>query len=243
MITKGVLGIGCSFMWGEGLYFYSNLANTPPLKEYHNFDGTHMLSNSHIKFKDKNRFLRIVADEFGMWDTSNVGNGGSNVRNIKDYVNDFLISDSKTNLSDYGLIIYQFTSHERDFINERRDEFGWLTGDIMPIEDQIEFVNNAITQWESNGIKVVTLSWFDEFPSHPLYKQYFKDRHVNIEVDGETQSSFEYFLHNHKYNITISSDFEPLGLQKNDLHFNLKGHKCIANSIIKKLKKDNWKPI
>lgn len=243
MITKGVLGLGCSFMWGEGLYFYGNLKNTPALKETHSFDGTHMLSESHIRFKDKNRFLRIVADEFGMWDISNVGNGGSNVRNIRDYADSVLNQNMLSNPADIGLIIYQFTSSDRDFINERRTSEGWLTGDIMSIETQIEFVNKTIKKWENNGIKVVTLSWYPEFPNHPLYQEYFKDNHVDIEIDGDIKNSFEYFLHIDTYNITISSDFSKLGFQKNDIHFNPKGHRCIANSIIKKLKNDNWKPI
>jgi hypothetical protein len=242
MVTKGVLGIGCSFMWGEGLYYYSNLKNTPPLKETHQFDGTDVLTEAHIAFKNKNRFLRIVTDEYGMWDISNVGNGGSNVRNIKDYINEFLIKPVGVGITDFDLIIYQFTSHDRDFINQRRTEDGWLTGEPMPIEDQIEFVNTTITDWESHGVKVVTLSWYEEFPNHPLYQKYFKNRHVDIEIDGDVQNSFEYFLHKDKYNVTISSDFKEKGFQKNDIHFNLKGHRCVANSIIKKLKNDNWSP-
>lgn len=242
MVTKGVLGIGCSFTWGEGLYFYSNLANTPPLKEKHEFDGTQVLTESHIQFKNKNRFLRIVADNYGMWDISNIGNGGSNVRNIKDYVEGVLINSNGINITDFGLVIYQFTSPDRDFINQYRTKEGWLKGDPMPIEDQIEFVNTAITDWESKGVKVVTLSWYDEFPNHPLYQKYFKNRHVNIEVDGDTHTSFEYFLHKDKYNVTISSDFKEKGFQKNDIHFNPNGHRCIADSIIKKLKNDNWSP-
>lgn len=243
MTAKGVLGIGCSFTWGEGLYYYSNLANTPPLTETHKFPGTHLLSEAHIKFKDKHRFLQLVSDEYNTWNISNVGNGGTNVRNIQDYVDGYLTKSNPLELTDFGLIIYQFTSHDRDFINPYTDENGWMHGDIMPIENQIEFANKTMTYWESLGIKVVTISWFEEFPNHPLYKEYFKDRHVDIEVDGEIKNSFEYFLHNHKYKITIASDFEPLGLQKNDIHFNLKGHRCVADSIIKKLKKDNWKPI
>jgi len=243
MITRGVLGLGCSFMWGEGLYFYSNLFNTPAMKKYHQFDGTHVLSESHIRFKNKNRFLRIVADEFGMWDISNVGNGGSNVRNIRDYAENVLNKNMLTKPADIGLVIYQFTASDRDFVNERRDENGWLIGDPMSIEDQIEFVNKSIKKWESNGIKVVTLSWYPDFPNHPLYNEYFKYNHVDIEVDGDIQNSFEYFLWKDEYNITISSDFKKYELQINDIHFNPKGHRCIANSIIKKLKNDSWQSI
>jgi hypothetical protein len=238
MNTKGVLGIGCSFTWGEGLYFYSNLPDLPVLKEYHRFDYT--LTEDHIKFKDENRFLRIVANEYKMWDIANSGNGGSNVRNIKDCINSFLQKSNKLKISDFGLIIYQFTSPDRDYINQHYGKKGWLTRDIMPIEQQIKFVNKEITKWESYGVKVITLSWYEEFPNHPLYKKYFKNRHVDIEIDGDTKNSFEYFLYKDEYNITIASDFVSQGLQKNDIHFNLKGHKCIAESIIKKLKKDNW---
>jgi hypothetical protein len=240
MDTKGVLGIGCSFMWGEGLYFYSNLPDLPALKEYHRFDYT--LTEDHIKFKDENRFLRIIANEYKMWDIANSGNGGSNVRNIEDYVNGYLQKRVNLPITKIGLIIYQFTSQYRDYINQSHTKEGWLTGDIMPIEQQIEFVNNEITKWESEGVKVVTLSWYEEFPNHPLYQKYFKDRHVDIEIDGDTKNSFEYFLHRDEYNVTIASDFVSQGLQKNDIHLNLKGHKCVAKSIIKKLKKDNWQP-
>ena len=240
MNAKGVLGIGCSFMWGEGLYFYSNLPDLPALKEYHQFDYT--LTEDHIKFKDENRFLRIIANEYNMWDIANSGNGGSNVRNIEDYVNGYLQKKVNLPITKMGLIIYQFTSQYRDYINQRHTKEGWLTGDVMPIEDQIEFVNNEITKWESHGVKVVTLSWYEEFPKHPLYQKYFKDRHVDIEIDGDTKNSFEYFLHRDEYNVTIASDFVSQGLQKNDIHLNIKGHKCVAESIIKKLKKDNWHP-
>lgn len=243
MITKGILGIGCSFMWGEGLYYYTDLKNTPKLKPKHQFDGTDVLSESHIKFKDKNRFLQIVSDEYGLWNISNTGNGGSNVRNIQDYIDGYLTKATPVGLTDFQLIIYQFTSSDRDYINKRFTEEGWLTGDPMPIEEQIEFVNNEITKWEKNGSKVVTLSWYPEFPNHPLYQKYFKHRHLNIEVDGEIDNSFERFVTDDRYNVSIKSDFSSMGLQVNDMHFNLKGHRCVANSIIKKLKSDDWKPI
>lgn len=244
MITKGILGIGCSFMWGEGLYFYNNLLkNYPKLKKSHSFDGTDVLSESHIQFKNKNRFLQLVSDKYGMWNISNIGNGGSNVRNIQDYIDGYLTKSTPVGLTDFDLVIYQFTSPDRDFVNKTFTEEGWVTGDVMPIEEQIEFINDEITKWESVGIKVVTLSWYPEFPNHPLYQKYFKDRHVDIEVDGEIQNSFEYFLKNDKYNITIKSDFSSIGMQINDMHFNLKGHQCIANSIIKKLEIDDWSPI
>ena len=40
--------------------------------------------------------------------------------------------------------------------------------------------------------------------------------------------------------ITVARDFMEMGLQKNDKHFNKKGHQYIAQSIIKKLKNDKF---
>ena len=34
MISKGIFGIGCSYMWGEGLYYYSNLPDLWKKRDY-----------------------------------------------------------------------------------------------------------------------------------------------------------------------------------------------------------------
>ena len=53
-MSKGIFGLGCSFMWGEGLYFYSNLDNLP-FNEYHNYDFS-KITNGMIQYKNKYRF-------------------------------------------------------------------------------------------------------------------------------------------------------------------------------------------
>ena len=42
-MSKGILGVGCSFTWGEGLYFYSKLKNLP-FKENHEFINSEITS-------------------------------------------------------------------------------------------------------------------------------------------------------------------------------------------------------
>ena len=52
MISKGIFGIGCSYMWGEGLYYYSTLPDLPPKSMNHSFDGEH-IRDTHCSFKNK----------------------------------------------------------------------------------------------------------------------------------------------------------------------------------------------
>ena len=61
-VVKGIIFAGCSFTWGQGLYYYSNL---PTLKEPDPFcyDGN-LVEQSHIKFMESVRFPRLVANHF-----------------------------------------------------------------------------------------------------------------------------------------------------------------------------------
>ena len=127
---------------------------------------------------------------------ANSGNGGSNVRNIKDYINGYLQKKVNLPITKFGLIIYQFTSHDRDYINQRYTKEGKLTGDVMPIEEQIKIVNKEIIKWESLGVKVVTLSWYEEFPNHPLYQKYFKDILDHITQANELAESYRDMMMN-----------------------------------------------
>ena len=56
-----------------------------------------------------------------------------------------------------------------------------------------------------------------------------------------TKESFDYFVEDDKYKCSLRSDFYPPYLE-NDTHLNIKGHRCVADSIIKKLKKDKFNP-
>ena len=67
------------------------------------------------------------------------------------------------------------------------------------------------------------------------------DTHCDIEVDGDVRESFDYFVEDNKYKCTLRTDFYPPHLI-NDFHFNPKGHRCVADSIIKKLEKENFNP-
>jgi len=225
-MSKGVLGLGCSYTWGEGLYYYSDLEGLP-FKFQHEFVFEDV-KPAMLQYKNKYRFTQLVADYLDTWCWVNRGNGGTNIGIVEDYAQKNLHWEDDFKLSDFKLVIFQFTHFGRDDF-EGRDT-----------EEQIEIANKLLTEYENQGIKVITFCWDEEIPSRDSYRKLFKDRHINISIDGVTKPGFDYFIWNHNYNITVASDFRPKSLQTNDLHFNKKGHRIIADLIIKKLEQDNF---
>ena len=224
-MKRGVVGIGDSYTWGEGLYLLSGYRDLP-LKKRHSFDMNEM-RDSFIQFKNKHRFINKVADYLDTWCWVNRGNGGTNMT-IEDYATRDLLTQDEFKLSDFKLAIFQFTHFGRD-------EYGG-----RGVEEQIETVNKLLTEYENNGIKVITFCWDEEIPSRDSYRKLFKDRHIDISINGITKPGFDYFIWDNNYNITVASDFRPKNLQTNDLHFNKKGHRIIADLILKKLEQDNF---
>lgn len=73
---KGLLFGGCSFTWGQGLYFYSDLPKQKyPLNEF--TYKREELTDAHLRFKDTLRFPRLVANHFNTFEVVKSVNGGS----------------------------------------------------------------------------------------------------------------------------------------------------------------------
>jgi hypothetical protein len=72
---KGLLFGGCSFTWGQGLYFYSDLPRQKyPLNEFtYRRDE---LTDAHIRYKDILRSPRLVANHFNTFEVVKRQNGG-----------------------------------------------------------------------------------------------------------------------------------------------------------------------
>jgi len=56
---KGMVFAGCSFTWGQGLYYYSNLDTlAEPLPDHYD---RNLVRHAHIKFKESVRYPILVA--------------------------------------------------------------------------------------------------------------------------------------------------------------------------------------
>lgn len=260
-MSKGILGIGCSFTWGESLYFYSDLEDLP-LGENHNFDSR-KVRNSMIQYKNKHRFLRIVADELDTWEyTSDKLNGGCNIETYFFTLHsEFIKNTLKKN--DFKLVVWQITDPFRDsplgtdYIqkltsipgDDWEERYEYQTKLLnSEVERQLHFIDRRCKEFEDLGCKVVTFSWWKEFYEHKLYQKNFKERHVPLYFGNKKVNYFNDLIwddsdpssENYNIGITVANDFMEMGLQKNDKHFNKKGHKYVADSILKKLKNDKF---
>ena len=79
---KGILFGGCSFTWGQGLYYYSNLNRVPILDNDYSYHPE-LMTESHLRFKNSIRYPRLVANHFNTFEVCKddsgplLGNGGS----------------------------------------------------------------------------------------------------------------------------------------------------------------------
>ena len=74
-VYKGMVFAGCSFTWGQGLYYYSNLPTLqePPPDAY----NSNLVTHSHNAFRKTLYFPRLVANHFNTFEVSMIQNGGS----------------------------------------------------------------------------------------------------------------------------------------------------------------------
>lgn len=123
-VKKGIIFAGCSFTWGQGLYYYSNLPTLqePPPDSY---DHT-LLTRAHLDFKDAVRYPRLVAKHFETFEIVRHNNGGSNdgildsierwfdPRLIKQYTPDGLPTFNYQT-EEVSHLVFQLTQWIRDF--------------------------------------------------------------------------------------------------------------------------------
>lgn len=74
-VVKGMIFAGCSFTWGQGLYYYSNLSTLkePPPHHYH----SDKVKWTHYEYMRSVRFPRLVANHFKQFEICQPFNGGA----------------------------------------------------------------------------------------------------------------------------------------------------------------------
>lgn len=77
---KGLVFAGCSYTWGQGLYYYSNLNHIPKFEDWV-YDYS-LMTHSSIRYKDTIRFARLVANHFNTFEVCKASNGGSDLTSV-----------------------------------------------------------------------------------------------------------------------------------------------------------------
>ena len=120
-VVKGLLFAGCSFTWGQGLYYYSNLPTLqePPPDCY----DPAMVKSAHKRFMESVRFPRLVAQHFKTWEVVHPFNGGSNLSAIRWWRSSFNEMPSgpdhtikEYEYSEFSHVFFQLTQWHRDNI-------------------------------------------------------------------------------------------------------------------------------
>ena len=259
---KGILFVGDSFTWGEGLHYFSNTSNIVFHKK-HNFDIKE-LTKSHIAFKNKNRFSRLVADNFNTWEISSAVNGGS----IDTCINE--IYDNENILDDIDCLVFQITDEWRGEISiyskkmdktikfdtdilslkKQTDEYKKYKFDLQLLlneygneleilinEFQMDKIKKVFDFLEQKGITCRLFSWIKSTANCFTKNTFFKDRWIFFENNiSNLQTLYEQYpllsIHGCLY--------EKYNLQKYDWHLSLEGHKYVSKYIIDNLEKVNF---
>ena len=162
---KGLLFGGCSFTWGQGLYFYSDLPNlfNPPPYEYHGDKVT----DAHKKFMETIRFPRLVANHFKTFEVFKTVNGGSEDETFEFFENIFTdpnryklqshVSYDRFTYDDFSYIIIQISQLFRNrfhfeiggekFVSNLPPKADW--GDPSNLLKWMEVNNYSVEDWKN----------------------------------------------------------------------------------------------
>lgn len=257
------LFLGCSFTWGEGLQYYSNLPSVI-FHTHHLFDDKE-ITHPQFKFIQKNRFARIVADRMNGIEIVDAENGGNHTKIIqnlskpKQFIPDYIngehneyTNESFYNKNEITHIVIQFTDVYRDkfescgakLIWNRNDQWQYCIEKGISAEefekDGIRYIlrniKKELQEYIELNVKFAFFMWRHKFWFDVLKEEefeFFKKNLLEIEYNNEIHYSID-SLTNDGNQFTLTSDFCEKGYQCGDVHMNLEGHKIIAESIIKK---------
>jgi hypothetical protein len=121
-ISKGMLFAGCSFTWGQGLYYYSNLPTLrEPLPDHYD---QKLVKTSHLKFMKTVRYPRLVANHFQTWEVVHHQNGGSNEGATEWWTRAFTNQDTNKSyipekiyeFDEFSIAVFQLTQSHRNHL-------------------------------------------------------------------------------------------------------------------------------
>ena len=258
---KGIIFAGCSFTWGQGLHFYSESESLKYPVLGNSFQINH-LTNYHLKFIESKRFPRLVSDSLKTVEFVNDRNGGQDKKTI-DYWFNSIGTHIHSPFTDYSHLIFQFTEPIRsDFTFELEGteytvspghsgninyvEFKkWLEVNEISfeswyrthIEQIVSYVKEKLVHFETNGIETYVMSWPEEYLFYLKNDSFFSERLISFEYRYVKFESLESLLCIPE--MKISTDQKNLKQKVYDDHPSLSCHQIIAESIIKKLTKND----
>ena len=151
-IRRGIVSAGCSFTWGQGLYYYYNLPTImePPPNHFHR----HLINDAHLRAMESLRYPRLLANKLNTFEVVHPNNGGAEF-NIIDYWERVFNPHNHRYFTNYdvshrpmqGDSMYAISEPNYDF-----DEFAYITYQFtMPSRTKY------VLKYQDGTVKEVTL--------------------------------------------------------------------------------------
>ncbi len=210
--VKGMAFAGCSFTWGQSLWYYSNLPSLV-VQDYNKYDPNYV-SVTHRACTEANRYPRLVAKHFNTYELCQPFNGGSN-STILDYWQKYALRNDGA-------------------LEEKRITNRNIRGPVYDIND-ISHFTLQLTHWARTDINLVHRGvdyghmqrWVLFQDKQDLLEEYLEDKEISIE---------RFFEDSKKEDVTIIRNF-LLDLERQGLQVSLL---CWPQDLVEYIKKDSW---
>jgi hypothetical protein len=257
---NGIVFLGCSFTWGQGLYFYSGLDTLKlPSNEY--VFNQNEVTDAHIMYKNKFRFARLVSDEFKTFEVTKNINGGSENHSFefldKLFIKNFCYEDfdyivlqiSHIYRNDFeyeydGKIYKNNLDPRHERIEPDNTFYKWYDSNNMTedtwkdmfIKQQVKKIHKKLEFYESKGINSKIITWQEDVIPYIKNDLFLSEKFVTLEYNDKTYESIS-LLQKEYQNMTIKYDYDFFGeTPPLDHHPSKLCHKVIADSLIKNIK-------
>ena len=146
-VTKGMIFAGCSFTWGQGLYYYSNMSTlAEPLPDQYKPE---LVTECHLRFKDSVRYPRLVANHFNSFELVTFGNGGSNTGAVNWWT---------------------------DHFNSTQSNHYSIHGSNMIKKEEISHVVFQLTQWQRDNFDMEIDCETHNIPFHCIHQEQYREK-------------------------------------------------------------------
>jgi hypothetical protein len=265
---KGLIFAGCSFTWGQGLYYYSGF-DTLLEPDPDCYDSS-IVTDAHKRYMETLRYPRLVANKFNTFEIVSKQNGGSEETSI-DFINSaFDKTDSKSSFlidqtfsySEIEYVIIQTSQANRNgfYYNYENRDYKFLIHE--------KSTKGKFYEWLIEERKITIDEWFEEHKENYINKikslmkflesKGIKTKILSWENDYLDLIRSDIFLYNRfisfEYrgkpfdsirdmmtthpHLTINSDYDNFSNPPKDHHPSKECHEIMAKAVINSIEKD-----
>jgi len=231
---------GCSFTYGQGLYYYDWFSRmTKEQKQYYRdnkfqydiaewIDLQFKLTVHDHHYCHNNNYSSILSKKLGIDYITQPHNGGANIDAIERIYQ--IIEPPRTRDMSVSKDLY-LNKREIDFVVAQttyasRDQIGNYTSHLNKTVDKYDKLYKTL---QKKNIKFLLWSWPEDLAYVFSEKEYF----MNLKYKGEAFNSLDELRDKHT-GFAIKDDFEEFGVE--DEHPSPKAHQLIADTIYGRVK-------